>query len=248
MSEPRSWNRTKKRVFDLSVCILAGVVWVPMLIFLAALIWCCEGRPIFYVSDRRVFGKKSIRLLKFRTMVRNADKIANRDTVPVEGVRFLNLPIDSPLYTPVGRLIERFHLTELPQLLHIVSGSMSFIGNRPLPENVIACLLQEYPDTEDRFLARAGLTGPVQLVGRTKVSDEERLRLETEYCRLCAHSYSVVLDFTILSRTVLSVLGIQRFLHVEEVFRLIRNQAAPVGAGTLVSGSQPASVGLPLEP
>jgi lipopolysaccharide/colanic/teichoic acid biosynthesis glycosyltransferase len=230
------WNRfasasfkSRKRAFDLTVCLFTSVVWVPVMAFCALLIWCLEGRPIFYVSRRRVFKNKNIRLLKFRTMVRNADKLANRETVPVDGVRFLNIPPDSPLYTRTGRIIERFHLTELPQLLHIVRGDMTFIGNRPLPENVIACLRADFPQAEDRFLAHSGLTGPVQLVGRAKLSDEERLGLEIEYCRLVANSYSIVLDFIILTRTVLSVLGIQRFLFPDEALGLMRrySQTAP---------------------
>ena len=188
-------NRATKRAFDLTVCVVTAPFWVPLMVCCGLLIWAFEGRPIFYISTRRVFQKKSIRLLKFRTMVRNADKVANRDTVPVAGVRFLNLRPDSPLYTRVGRLIERFHFTELPQVLHILLGDMTFIGNRPLPENVIACLRADFPSAEDRFLAPCGLTGPVQLVGRAKLSDEERLGLEVDYCRVVANSYSVVLDF-----------------------------------------------------
>ena len=230
MTSREAWNRVRKRAFDVSVCLLTSFFWVPLMVLCALLIWCFEGRPVFYVSRRRVFRDKSIRLLKFRTMVRNADKLANRDTVPVEGVRFLNLPPDSPLYTRTGRIIERFHLTELPQVLHILRGDMTFIGNRPLPENVIACLRADFPYAEDRFLAPSGLTGPVQLVGRAKLTDEERLGLEVEYCRLVSNSYSTVLDFIILSRTVLSVLGIQRFLHPMETLRLLQRHSEPAPA------------------
>lgn len=224
----KSWNRSRKRAFDLTVCALTSVVWVPLMVLCAVLIWYFEGRPIFYVSKRRVFGKKTIRLLKFRTMVRNAETIANRTTIPIDGVRFLNLSIDSPLYTPIGRAIERFHLTELPQVLHILRGHMTFIGNRPLPENVIACLKEAFPHAEDRFLTPSGLTGPVQLVGRSKLSDRERLQLEIGYCRLCSRSYSMIVDCTILARTVFSVLGMQRFLLPAEVFQWMGQQETTV--------------------
>jgi len=236
-SNQKSSAHLTKRVFDLTVCLITVPVWVPLMVSCGLLIWVFEGRPIFYVSTRRVFQKKSIRLLKFRTMVRNADKVANRDTVPVEGVRFLNLPPNSPLYTRVGRLIERFHLTELPQVLHILRGDMTFIGNRPLPENVIACLRADFPYAEDRFLAPCGLTGPVQLVGRAKLSDEERLGLEVRYCRVVANSYSVILDLIILSRTVLSVLGVQKFFEsAEETVRLMARHSDAVPAQTVESG------------
>jgi lipopolysaccharide/colanic/teichoic acid biosynthesis glycosyltransferase len=240
MAYRESWH-WKKRAFDLLVCLVSSPLWLPVLAFGALLIACFEGRPIFYVSLRRVFRDQSIRLMKFRTMVRNADKLANRDTVPVEGVRFLNLPRDSPLYSRTGRWIERFHLTELPQILHIITGDMTFIGNRPLPANVVDCLRAEFPRAEDRFLVKGGLTGPVQLVGRTKLSDEERLRMESEYCDLCSRSYSVLLDFAILSRTVLSCLGIQRFLRPDEVFALLARHTvtAPVGRFEGVGGALP---------
>lgn len=230
-------NHVTKRAFDLTVCVVTAPFWVPLMVFCGLLIWAFEGRPIFYISTRRVFQKKSIRLLKFRTMVRNADQVANRDTVPVAGVRFLNLRPDSPLYTRVGRLIERFHFTELPQVLHILRGDMTFIGNRPLPENVIACLRADFPFAEDRFLAPCGLTGPVQLVGRAKLSDEDRLGLEVDYCRVVANSYSVVLDLIILSRTVLSVLGVQKFLETaDETLRLMARHSEAVPARAVESG------------
>ena len=126
---------------------------------------------------RRVSTADLMRVVKFRTMVKNADKIANRDTLPVDQVRFLNIPPDSPLYTRAGRLLERCGITELPQFVHVLSGRMSIVGNRPLPDNVMDCLREEYPYADDRFLTRAGLTGPAQLVGRDALTDDERLRL-----------------------------------------------------------------------
>ena len=119
---------------------------------------------------------------------------------------------------------------------------MSFIGNRPLPENVISCLRADFPQAEDRFLAPGGLTGPVQLVGRAKLTDNERLGLEIEYCHSVSTSYSIVLDFIILARTVLSVLGIQEFLHPDDTFRLMRSysDAAPA---RLIEGSRAGALG-----
>jgi lipopolysaccharide/colanic/teichoic acid biosynthesis glycosyltransferase len=158
-------------------------------------------------------------------MRRNADRVANRETVPVTTQRFLNIPIDSPLYTPVGRVIERFALTELPQLLHVLRGRMTLVGNRPLPENVIASLREIYPDAEARFLSPAGLSGPVQLVGRSFISDRDRLSLETAYCRFVEESYTMRLDFMILWHTVMIALFPSRRMAVEQVHEVMRQHA-----------------------
>ena len=210
-----------KRIFDLVVTIAAMPIWVPTLVVCALLIALLDGLPVFYVSQRRV-GAALKSIVKFRTMIRNADRAYNRSSVPVSGnVRFLNTPPDSPLYTRIGRLIERCAFTEIPQLFSVLSGDMSLIGNRPLPENVIALLREVYPAIDDRFLTPAGMTGPAQLVGRAELTDTERLDLETGYCRLAMRSGAWQLDFVILVYTVLIAPGLMRALTLEEVHALM---------------------------
>jgi lipopolysaccharide/colanic/teichoic acid biosynthesis glycosyltransferase len=211
----------RKRLFDIVFVSLGAIVWLPVVAVCCLAVLVSSGWPVFYISNRRVGRARSIRLLKLRTMVKNADKIANRDTVPVGEVRFLNITPDSDLYTPVGRVIERFNLTELPQLFHVLTGRMSLIGNRPLPENVIDCLREEHPYVEDRFLTKAGITGPIQLVGRQEVSDQTRLKLEVEYCRIAASSYSARLDLRIFFYTVLIGLRLRPAFSVTEVGQLL---------------------------
>jgi lipopolysaccharide/colanic/teichoic acid biosynthesis glycosyltransferase len=194
---------------------------VPVVLFGAALVLLFSGRPVLYRSTR-VVGRGDVRrIVKFRTMVKNAEQVANRETVPVTGVRFLNIPPDSPLYTRVGRFLERCGITELPQFAHVLAGHMSIVGNRPLPENVLECLRAEYPFADDRFLTKAGLTGPAQLVGREGLSDDERLRLESAYCRACTSSYSIWLDLSILARTVLIVVGVMKPMPYQAVIDLL---------------------------
>lgn len=194
----------KKRVFDIMLCGITLPLWVPTCLLTGLLIAVTEGRPIFYRSIRRVYLKDSHPVVKFRTMVRDAEAIANRDTVPIStGRRFLNIPTDSVLYTRVGRWIERLNLTEIPQFVHVLSGRMSVVGNRPLPENVISSLGEVYGNVEERFRSRCGLTGPVQLIGRDKLTDEDRLSLEAAYCRWALERYSLRTDIKILFYTVL---------------------------------------------
>ena len=212
----------RKRAFDVVLTLLGAVVWLPVIAVGALMIRLLDGAPAFYASKRRVHRDQSSRVLKLRTMVRDAERTGNRKTLPVEGRRFLNIPIDSPLYTRVGRVIERFHLTELPQFVNVVMGQMSVVGNRPLPEDVIASLREEYPDVETRFLIRCGMTGPVQLIGRDALSDRDRLTLECEYCQSVLSGYSVRLDLMLFSLTLLIGLRIVRGRSFDEVRDLIR--------------------------
>ncbi len=210
-----------KRAFDLFVAVAAAVAWVPVLAASSLMVLLLSGRPVFYRSNRWVRNGQMVRTIKFRTMVKNADKLVNRSTVPVEGVRFLNIPPDSPLYTRPGRILEGLGLTEIPQLIHVLRGEMSIVGNRPLPDNVMTCLREDYPYADDRFLTSAGLTGPVQLVGRDSLSDSERLRIEGAYCRAVLHGYQLRLDFTVLLYTVLIVAHVKAPLDYQGVMDLI---------------------------
>lgn len=229
----------KKRAFDVVLVVAAAVVWVPVLAIASLMVLVLSGRPVYYRSMRWVRTGELIRVVKFRTMVRNAEKIANRATVPVTGVRFLNIPPDSPLYTRVGRFLEKVGLTEIPQLVHVIRGEMSIVGNRPLPDSVLACLREEYPYTDDRFLTRAGLTGPAQLVGRDALTDSERLRLEGAYCLAALHSYRFRLDFMILLNTVLIVLHLKRSLDYQGVMELIDRHSSRRVRPSLVEQLQP---------
>jgi lipopolysaccharide/colanic/teichoic acid biosynthesis glycosyltransferase len=230
----------RKRAFDVSACFLTAPLWLPVLAVAGLAILGTSGWPIFYVSRRRVFGSRSACIWKLRVMVRNADRIANRDTVPIGGERFLNIPLNSPLYTRLGRFLERCSLTELPQIFNVLRGDMSVIGNRPLPENVVAALREAFPDAEQRFLTKSGLAGPIQLVGRDCVDDAQRLNLETAYCRICALHYSPLLDLFVLVNTVLVCLHLRRRFSIQEVEAAMRRYSK--GADTTALADEPEGV------
>jgi lipopolysaccharide/colanic/teichoic acid biosynthesis glycosyltransferase len=210
-----------KRLFDLLVCLSAAIAWLPTVLLICLVSFVVQGRPLFYTSTRRVFLRQSARVPKFRAMVKNAEQLANRDTIPVSDQRFLNLDLDSPLYTPLGRFLERSQLVEIPQFFLVLQGKMSLVGNRPLPENVIASLLEIYPDTERRFDSPAGVAGPTQLIGRGKISDVERLDLEILYADFCIKRYSPWVDFLILLHTVLVTLSVKKAYSVDEIRKLL---------------------------
>ena len=215
-----------KVVVDVFLTIVTAPVWLPLLALCTIAIWISEGRPLFYLSTRRVFLSQSRRLIKLRTMVRNADQMVNRETIPIRRVRFLTCRMTTHCSPRLGESLNGSISREFPQFFHVLSGHMSVVGNRPLPENVIRALRDEFPWAEARFLTPAGLTGPVQLVGRDAISDEARLMLENEYCQGCLNSYSAWLDLRILWYTFLIALRLCRPMTIDEVRGLMRRHFA----------------------
>jgi lipopolysaccharide/colanic/teichoic acid biosynthesis glycosyltransferase len=217
----------KKRNFEVLLVISTSWIWIPLTLATALVLWTANGSPILYLSKRRICRSEYAFIPKFRTMIPNADQILNRDTVPVEQSRFLNIPINSPVYTKIGRWVERLMFTELPQLFLVLSGKMHLVGNRPLPENVIKVLKEAYPETEHRFDLRCGMTGPVQLIGRERLTDKERLQLEIEYCKMCIRNDTFRLDCLILFMTVLVGFRLMRPLSIERVYRMMHLAVDP---------------------
>jgi lipopolysaccharide/colanic/teichoic acid biosynthesis glycosyltransferase len=211
-----------KRLFDLALCALTLPIWaITMAVVSAAILVSC-GWPVFYASKRRVYRKRSIRALKFRTMVRNAERIANRATIPIGDQRFLNIPHDSPLYTTLGRWIERLFLTEIPQMVHVLTGKMTIIGNRPLPENVIAAQ-RNIPTPRTGSWSEQGCKPSSTRWSRNP--DSLRLHLEITYCELCLKSYTIGLDLALLAHFVLVVVRALPQSPPEEVARLMHQYA-----------------------
>ncbi|GAB3855495.1 sugar transferase [Nocardioides maradonensis] len=209
----------KKRLFDVLVVSLATIAWVPVVGLCALAVLVLSGRPVFYRSRRWVSPHDVITMAKFRVMIRDASKY----TSPVEAGRFLNTPANSPLYTRVGRFLERVGFTELPQLLHVLTGEMTIVGPRPLTDLVRECLLEQHPDLDQRWThERAGLTGLPQLVGRESLTDNQRLSLEEAYDEMAGHHYRLSTDFLILLYTVLIVLRLKSPMTYEQALALVR--------------------------
>lgn len=208
----------RKRTFDVVVICLAAFVWVPVVLLGALAVLVFSGRPIFYRSRRWVGPRTAIEMIKLRVMVRDADKVV----APIDAGRFLNTPPDSPLYTPVGRILDRLGLNEIPQFVHVLRGEMSIVGARPLTDVVRAALLEQHGDIDARWETPAGLTGLPQLVGRQDLTDHQRLALEIAYSRRAATNGSVRLDFMILLYTVLITFGLKRPLSFERALEVAR--------------------------
>jgi lipopolysaccharide/colanic/teichoic acid biosynthesis glycosyltransferase len=187
-----------KRFVDLFGSALLLVFLSPLLLLLAAIVLLEDGWPVIY--RRRVVGRKgSFDAFKFRTMRRDADAILNADAkLRLEFERNFKLKID-PRVTRSGVFLRKLSLDELPQLVNILRGQMSFVG----PRMITAPELEKYGAYKSLLLrVKPGLTGYWQVSGRQEVDYEERVRMDVYYIQ----NWSLGMDMDILLRTPLKVL------------------------------------------
>ena len=209
-----------KRVIDVSLAAFILVFASPFLLLVMLLIWILEGRPIFYISRRHVTADRTIPIFKFRTMVRDAKdpKYRLKERFMKDG--YLDIPRTCEVYTPIGRFLERVQIVEVPQMINVIFHGMSLIGNRPLPaENVQ--LLKKYPNWSARFESPAGITGLAQVVGKIRLSPEQRLGLEAAYSRRYQRGDIILCDAFIFFST-LAVIFLSLNVPVETAYSLIR--------------------------
>lgn len=196
------WGRVIKRISDIVFGFLLLIIATPLMIGVAIAILLESGRPVLYVSHRvGDFGRKLVPVLKFRSMVKDADARKKE-------LMAMNHRKDGPLFkmkgdprvTRVGAVIRRLSLDELPQLLNVVAGHMSLVGPRPhLPDEV-----KRYTQYQRRVLAvRPGATGLAQVSGRSDLTFEEEVKLDLQYIE----EWSIALDLWILWRTAVVVFG-----------------------------------------
>ncbi len=189
----------KKRMFDVLFSLTLLIILFPALALIALAIKLESSGPVFYISKRAGNKYRVFNFYKFRTMRKNADlqlaQLANLNQYQGHSA-FIKINKD-PRITKFGAILRNTSLDELPQLLNVLKGDMSIVGNRPLP-----LYEAEYLTTDDcatRFLAPAGLTGLWQVTkrGQNSMSDLERKQLDIEYAR----GQSWELDFKILFKT-----------------------------------------------
>lgn len=215
-----------KRVMDIAISICALILLSPLMLLAGFLVYLLEGRPIFYVSQRLVSPKKKISVIKFRTMQRdaNSSKYRLHERFMREG--FLDIPLNCEVYTPIGRLLERTQLVEIFQLINVVRGEMSIVGNRPLPEENVN-ILKKFEGWEDRFKSPAGITGAAQIAGKYNLSPEERLTLERMYSSLYSNEMSKIVncDLAIIMHTIILLLT-KKYLGMKKCSELLISNGA----------------------
>ncbi len=187
-----------KRTFDVVGAVLLLFFLSPGFLAIALAIKISSRGPVFYASLRPGIGGVSFACWKFRTMYRDADqRQADLESINEASGALFKIK-DDPRMTPVGRMLRRFSLDELPQLWNVVRGEMSLVGPRPLP-------LRDYERLEDwhkkRYLVLPGITGLWQISGRSELDFDDLVRLDFLYLE----RWSVFLDLSILVKTVPAV-------------------------------------------
>ncbi|MCC6411242.1 MAG: sugar transferase [Saprospiraceae bacterium] len=188
-----------KRLFDILAASFGLIVTAPIWILVALAIKFESRGPVLYFSRRVGTGYKVFNFIKFRSMRHDAENHLDeyRHLNQYDGKSVFVKINDDPRITRVGRFIRNYSIDELPQLINVLRGDMSLVGNRPLPQYEAEQL------TTDpwcaRFLAPAGMTGKWQVTKskRKDMTSEERIRLDVEY----ASMYSLTTDLGIIFST-----------------------------------------------
>lgn len=179
------------------------IFFAPLFLILAILIKLDSTGPVFYSHERVGKNGKPFRLLKFRSMVQNADEILWKlDPKLLEEYKKGSYKLkNDPRITRVGKFIRRFTLDELPQFINVLTGDMSIVGPRACKPNELEEQQKVFPnsceDVKVMLSVRPGLTGPWQVGGRNEINFDERTRLGAEYAR----KRSLVFDFLIMLKT-----------------------------------------------
>ena len=189
-----------KRFFDIFSSSIAIILLSPVFLILGIIVKCTSKGPVFYSHKRVGKNGKEIGVLIFRSMVKNADKLIENfsDEQKTEFQKCYKLEND-PRVTKFGKFLRKTSLDELPQILNIFAGSLSFVGPRPITQKETL----RYKKDRDLLLSvKPGLTGLWAISGRSTLPYEERIKLELKYVKEC----SLWFDAKIFFKTVIPVL------------------------------------------
>lgn len=194
------WGRVVKRVFDTLVSGFALVVISPVLLLIALLVKSTSRGPVLFRHQRVGYHGRPFPMWKFRSMVENAEELKadlmkdNQREGPLFKIK------DDPRITPIGRILRRTSLDELPQLANVFLGHMSLVGPRPhLPDEI-----RHYEEHQRMLLSvKPGMTGMAQVHGRSGLAFADEVRLDMYYVR----NWSLWLDLRIILRTFLIIMN-----------------------------------------
>lgn len=176
-----------KRIEDIVVAGIMLVFTSPFFLVIALLIKTTDCGPIFYTQDRLTKGGAIFQIYKFRTMIVDAEKKSGPVKAGEKDSRIL----------PVGRFLRATRMDELPQLINILKGDMSFVGPRPERPELAKIITKNIPEFEYRLKVKAGLTGYAQVYGRYCTTSYDKLKLDLTYIR----NYSIWQDLKLIMMT-----------------------------------------------
>lgn len=177
-----------KRFMDLFLAVIAFAVASPFMLITALAIKLYDRGPVLYSQERLASGGKVFKVYKFRSMIVDAEK---------DGVARLAGQKDDRI-TPVGKIIRKIRFDELPQILNILKGDMSFVGPRPERPELAAKYQETMPEFRYRLKVKAGLTGYAQVMGKYNTTPYDKLKLDLMYIE----RQSVLLDIKIILMTI----------------------------------------------
>jgi exopolysaccharide biosynthesis polyprenyl glycosylphosphotransferase len=207
-----------KRALDILLSVIAMIVASPIMLLVALAIKCEDGGPVFYRQDRVTLNGKVFSILKFRSMIVNAEK--DGKSQPATG--------RDPRITKVGNIIRATRIDELPQILNILKGDMSIVGPRPERVEHVEKYTQELPEFTYRLKVKGGLTGYAQIYGKYNTSAYDKLRLDLMYIE----NYSILLDIKLILLTIRIILkkesteGFEKQEELERKKNEMLNQSA----------------------
>lgn len=184
-------NRLLKRIVDLFGSLFGILITLPILVLSAILIKLESKGPVFFKQNRLGKDGEVFKIIKFRTMVDNAEKMGS-------GIKTFE---NDPRITRVGSFLRKTSLDELPQLFNVLIGNMSIVGPRP-PVPYHPSKYEEYPTHQrKRFTVKPGITGYAQVNGRNNLTWDERIELDIQY----VERFSIFLDLKIILLTIVKV-------------------------------------------
>lgn len=181
-------QRIVKRTCDIIFSLLGLVLTSPIMLATALAIKLEDGGPVFFRQERATLGGKEFSILKFRSMIVDAEKDGHPHPAGEK----------DPRITKVGNFIRATRIDELPQILNILKGDMSIVGPRPERLEHVQKYCEEIPEFKYRLKVKGGLTGPAQVFGKYNTSPLNKLKMDLFYIT----NYSLLLDLQILFETV----------------------------------------------
>jgi exopolysaccharide biosynthesis polyprenyl glycosylphosphotransferase len=189
------WEKKLKRVLDIIVSLLILIVSSPVIFITSLAIKIDSKGPIFFKQERCGMNNKNFRILKFRSMVHDAEKM----TGPVWSQK------DDPRITHVGKIIRKLRIDEIPQMYNVLKGEMSLVGPRPERPFFVEKLSEQIPYYKRRLKVRPGITGWAQVKHKYDESIED-VKIKLRYDLFYIENISLRMDFKILFRTIFVVL------------------------------------------